>query len=260
MGVMNSPAASASSTAPQRVAFVTGSGAPRVGRAVAELLAAKNYAIVLHANRSRAEADAAAAEFQRRGTPTLVVHGNVSDEAIVTGWIKTIVERFGRLDVLVNAAAIWKPKPLEATTADDVREHFEINALGTFLCCQHAGLQMVKQPDGGVIVNVGDWATERPYVDYSAYFPSKGAVPTMTRTFAVELARRNPRVRVNAVLPGPVMLPPTLSEAERAAAVAGTLVRREGSPQNVAQAVWSLVENEFITGVCLPVDGGRTIA
>ena len=78
--------------------------------------------------------------------------------------------------------------------------------------------------------------------------------------FAVELARRNPKVRVNAVLPGPVMLPASLSAEEREQAVAGTLVRREGSPENVAQAVVALVENEFITGVCLPVDGGRTIA
>jgi pteridine reductase len=257
---MNSPVDFSSSPALRRVAFVTGSGAPRVGRTVAELFATRGYAVVLHANRSRADGEALAAEFERRGTPTLLVGGNVADEETVAGWIRAIVERFGRLDVLVNAAAIWKPKPLEETTADDVREHFEINALGTFLGCKYAGLQMTKQPEGGVIVNLGDWATERPYVDYSAYFPSKGAVPTMTRMFAVELARRNPRVRVNAVLPGPVMLPPTLPEEERAAAVAGTLVRREGSPQNVAQAVWSLVENEFITGVCLPVDGGRTIA
>ena len=260
----DSSSSSSSSPAPaksvQRVAFVTGSGAPRVGRAVAELLASRGHAIVLHANRSRDEAIAAAAEFERRGTPTLVVYGDVCDEATVAGWVRDILARFGRIDVLVNAAAIWKSKPLEETTADDVREHFEINALGTFLCCKHAGLVMAAQPEGGVIVNVGDWATERPYVDYAAYFPSKGAVPTMTRTFAVELARRNPKVRVNAVLPGPVMLPASLSAAEREQAVAGTLVRREGSPENVAQGVVALVENEFITGVCLPVDGGRTIA
>ena len=89
---------------------------------------------------------------------------------------------------------------------------------------------------------------------------SKGAIPAMTRMFAVELAERNPKVRVNAVLPGPVMLPAHLSEAERSQAIAATLVRREGTPVQVAQAVWALVENEFVTGTCLPVDGGRTIA
>jgi pteridine reductase len=119
---------------------------------------------------------------------------------------------------------------------------------------------MTNQPTGGAIVNIGDWATARPYLNYSAYFPSKGAIPTLTRDFAVELASRNPRVRVNAVLPGPVMLPPDLPEAERQAAIAGTLVRREGTPQHVADAVLFLLENDFITGVCLPVDGGRTIS
>jgi pteridine reductase len=105
-------------------------------------------------------------------------------------------------------------------------------------------------------VNIGDWATERPYRDYSAYMVSKATIPTMTRMFAVELA---PRVRVNAVLPGPVLMPEAVSEAEWRRAVAGTLVGRAGRPENVAQAVAFLLENDFITGVCLPVDGGRTI-
>ena len=84
--------------------------------------------------------------------------------------------------------------------ADDVRRFFEVNTLSTFVCCQHAGLIMTEQDEGGAIVNIGDWAVERPYRDYSAYFISKGAIPTLTRMFAVELA---PKVRVNAVLPGP---------------------------------------------------------
>jgi pteridine reductase len=149
---------------------------------------------------------------------------------------------------------------LEEVVAADVEEHFRTNALGTFLCCRAAGLAMAAQPEGGAIVNLGDWAVERPYLNYAAYFPSKGAIPAMTRMFAVELAGRNPAVRVNAVLPGPVMLPPDLPPAERAAAIAGTLVRREGTPEQVAAAVLALVENSFITGACLPVDGGRTIA
>jgi len=110
------------------------------------------------------------------------------------------------------------------------------------------------------MVTLGDWAVERPYLGYAAYFPSKGAIPAMTRSLAVELARRNPAIRVNCILPGPVMLPPDLSSEERREAIAGTLVRREGRPEHVAHAVLFLVENDFVTGVCLPVDGGRTIA
>jgi pteridine reductase len=249
-----------SSKPESKVAFITGSGAKRVGNSIARALAARGYAVVVHANRSVAEAHETAREVAAEGTATLVVIGDLSDEPTVERIMGEIMARFGRIDVLVNSAAIWKPKPLEEVRAADVREHFEVNALSTFLCCQRVGLIMVGQPDGGAIVNVGDWATERPYLNYSAYFPSKGAIPTMTRMFAVELAARNPKVRVNAVLPGPVMLPAELTEDERRQAVAGTLVKREGSPVNVAQAVVALVENEFITGVCLPVDGGRTIA
>ncbi len=82
---------------------------------------------------------------------------------------------------------------------------------------------------------------------------------TLTRTFSVELASRNPKVRVNCILPGPVMLPADLPENERQRSIAGTLVKHEGSPQNVALAVLHFIDNDFVTGACLPVDGGRTI-
>lgn len=118
---------------------------------------------------------------------------------------------------------------------------------------------MAKQPTGGCIVNVGDWADARPYPDYAAYFPSKAAIPGLTRTFAVELGTRNPNVRVNAVLPGPVMLPPEMTAAERAEVAAATLAKREGSPENVVKAVLHFIDNDFVTGACLPVDGGRTV-
>jgi pteridine reductase len=118
---------------------------------------------------------------------------------------------------------------------------------------------MVQQSEGGVIVNFGDWAVIRPYVDYAAYFPSKGAVDAITRSMAVELGSRNPKVRVNAILPGPVMLPSEVGPEERAEVISNTLVKREGTPENVAQAVLSFIENDFLTGVLLPVDGGRSI-
>ena len=242
-----------------RVALVTGSGKKRVGAAVADLLATKGYAIAVHYRTSAAEAGETVAALRARGVEAEAFGADLADETAVAGLVKAVLARFGRIDVLVNCAAVWQRKKLEDVTAADVRLHFDTNALGTFLMCQKVGLHMVAQPTGGVIVNVGDWAEVRPYRDYAAYFPSKGAVSAMTRTFAVELAHRNPNVRVNAVLPGPVMLPPDLPEAEKAEAVNATLVKREGSPANVAAAVLAFVENDFLTGVLLPVDGGRTV-
>ena len=242
-----------------RVALVTGSGKKRVGSVVADALARRGYAIAVHYRSSAAEAAETVAALRAHGVEAEGFAADLSDEKAVSGMVAGVLKRFGRIDVLVNCAAVWKSKRLEDVTAADVRLHFETNALGTFLCSQHAGLAMVKQAEGGLIVNIGDWAEVRPYLNYAAYFPSKGAVTTMTRCLAVELASRNPSVRVNCILPGPVMLPPDLPQAEKDQAIGATLVKREGSPNNIAQAVLSFLDNDFITGVCLPVDGGRTV-
>lgn len=242
-----------------RVALVTGSGKRRIGWHVAEALAARGYALAVHYRSSAAEAAETVASLTGRGVDAVAVQADLTDETVVHAAIGKVLDRFGRIDVLVNCAAIWQRKRLEEVTAADVRRHFDTNTLATFLCAQQAGLAMVKQPEGGCIVNVGDWAEARPYLDFAAYFPSKGAVTALTRSLAVELGTRNPRVRVNCILPGPVMLPPDLPEDERRHAIDATLVKREGRPENIAQAVVFFVDNDFVTGVCLPVDGGRSI-
>jgi pteridine reductase len=242
-----------------RVALVTGIGRRRIGWHVAEGLAARGHALVVQYRRSAAEAAEAVADWQNRGIECLAVEADLRDEAAVKGLVAKTVERFGRLDVLVNCAAMWERLPLEQVTATEVRAHFEINALGTFLCSQQAGLVMVRQAEGGNIITLGDWATIRPYADYAAYFPSKGAVHALTRSLAVELAARNPAVRVNCIMPGPVLLPADFPEGERRRVIDATLVKREGRPENIVQAVLFLIDNDFVTGVCLPVDGGRSI-
>jgi pteridine reductase len=252
-----------SSTAQQRAAdrpaaLVTGAGR-RVGNALARALAAHGYRVALHAGRSLAEAEATAGELNRAGGEAIAVQADLADEAAIRAMVASVHAAFGRIDALVNNAAIWQRKPLEDVRAADVREHFDINVLGTFVCCQAVGLVMVQQPTGGAIVNIGDWATDRPYPDYAAYFAAKGCIPTLTRTMAVELAQRNPRVRVNAILPGPVLFPADMSPQERDAIVRATLVQRPGTPEDVARAVMFLLDSTFVTGVCLPVDGGRSI-
>jgi pteridine reductase len=243
----------------RRVALVTGSGKRRVGWYVADALAERHYALAVHYRSSAVEAAQTVASLKGRGIDVVAIQADLSEEQAVRRLIGQVLEQFGRLDVLVNCAAIWQRKTLEDVTAADVRLHFEINTLGTFLCAQHAGLAMVKQPEGGCIINLGDWAEVRPYLNYAAYFPSKGAVPALTRCLAVELGSRNPSVRVNCIMPGPVLLPPDLPEEEKRHAINATLVKREGSPRNIAQAVLFFIDNDFVTGVCLPVDGGRTV-
>jgi pteridine reductase len=242
-----------------KVALVTGSGKRRVGWHVADALAKRGYHLVVHYRNSAAEAADTVVHLRQYGIDAIAVQADLADEAAVRALIHETLTHFGRLDVLVNGAAAWGSKRLEDVTAADVRRYFDTNTLGTFLCSQHAGLAMVQQPEGGCIVTFGDWAVVRPYVNYAAYFPSKGAIGALTRTLAVELGSRNPRVRVNCIMPGPVMLPPDLPEAERRQAINSTLVKREGTPDHIAQAVLFLVDNDFVTGACLPVDGGRTV-
>jgi len=243
----------------RKVAFVTGSGKQRVGWSIATALAARGYDLVIHYRTSAQEAKDTASHLREMGAKVLTVQADLSVEMDVSRIVNQAFDEMGHVDVLVNSAAIWERKTLENVTAADVRKHFDTNTLGTFLMCQQIGLRMVVQSTGGCIINIGDWAEIRPYLGYAAYFPSKGAVSALTKSMAVELGTRNPKVRVNAILPGPVMLPPDLPEAERQHAINATLVKREGSPDHVAMAVLSLVDNDFITGVLLPVDGGRSI-
>lgn len=242
-----------------KVALITGSGKRRVGAFIAEALGKRGYNLALHYHTSAAEANRSVTRFEEQGVMAAAFGADLTDENAVRRLVDQTVDRFGRIDVLVNAAAIWEAKHLEDVTAADVRRNLETNTLGTFLCCQHAGLAMVKQPEGGNLVLIGDWAEVRPYLHYAPYFASKGAIPTLTRCLAVELGTRNPLVRVNCVLPGPVMFAPDLPDEERQAAIESTLVRHEGRPENVAQAVLYLLDNDFVTGDCLRVDGGRSV-
>ncbi len=245
---------------PSKVALVTGSGKQRVGSAVAQALAERGFRIAVHYLHSVDAASRTLERIKTLGSDAAAFAADVADEQAVGRLFEQVMDRFGRLDALVTGAAVWEPRPLEEVTAADVRHQFDINTLGTFLCCQQAGRIMVAQPEGGAIVTIGDWACERPGMHYAAYFISKGSLPTMTRMLAVELAERNPRVRVNCILPGPVMVPEDATQPEVEGAVAATLLKRAGSPRHVAHAAVFLIENDYVTGVGLPVDGGSTVA
>jgi len=241
------------------VAFVSGSTAPRVGRRIAEYLLSQDFRVVLHAHRPSPQATELVEHINASGQTARGVAGDVQDETQVASWVEETLQHFGRIDVVVNAAAIWEPKALEQTSAADYEHFFQVNTLGTALCTQHFGLAMTRQEQGGAIVNIGDWAVARPYRDFAAYFLSKAGIATLTQTMAMELAVRNPRVRVNAVLPGPILLADGVAQATRERIAQDCLLKREGTADDLAQAVLFLATSPFITGVCMPVDGGRSI-
>jgi pteridine reductase len=128
-----------------KVALVTGSGKRRVGWHVADALAGLGYALVIHYRRSSAEAAEAVALFRSRGVEAVGLQADLADEQAVRKLIGDTLARFGRIDVLVNCAAVWKAKRLEDVAAADARAHWEANTLGTFLCARHAGLAMARR-------------------------------------------------------------------------------------------------------------------
>ncbi len=132
----------------------------------------------------------------------------------------------------------------------------DTNARAPFFLCQ-AAAPHIRRAGGGVIVNIADWAGLRPYADFIPYCASKAALLSLNTALAKALA---PDIRVNAVLPGPVMLPPATSPKQAEKVRQATLVKRLGTPEDIARAVIYLIENDFVTGAALPVDGGRLIA
>ncbi|MCE5301488.1 MAG: SDR family oxidoreductase [Planctomycetaceae bacterium] len=243
----------------KKIALITGAAKRRIGNAVAVALADRGYAIALHYRRSADEARSTVERLERCGVQAAAFQADLAEPHQIDRLFDDVLNRFGRLDALVTTAALWERTPLEQLEADDLRRHLDVNTVGTFWCCRRAGLAMVQQPEGGAIVTIGDAAVARPGLNYSAYLASKGAIPAMTRALAVELAHRNPNVRVNCILPGPIQKPDDTSPHDLQGTVAVTTLKRLGRPENIAEAAVFLIENDFVTGVCLPVDGGMSL-
>lgn len=239
---MHEPLAFMPGAVPQtgRVALVTG-GERGVGAAVVRALASRGYAVAIHAHGSLQEARDLADTLTAVSVPSLAVTANLRDEGPVRAMVQRVADHFGRIDAVVTCAAIRHVGRLEEVTADDLRTHFDMNCVGAFVVAQEAGAFMVRQPEGGCIVTLADSAVDHPSTDLAASLPSQGAIPAMTRSLAVEFAARNPRVRVNCVLSGPP-------------------AQDDGGPSHVAHAVLFLIENDFVTGICLPLDGGGATA
>jgi pteridine reductase len=239
-----------------RTALVTG-GALRVGRFISLELARRGANVVVNYRSSAGEAFGLVKELSDLGVGGLAVQADVSLAADVARLSAEARAEFGTIDVLVNNAAIYPRTPLDTLTEAAWDQAMNVNLKGPFLCCLEFGRRMKEQGEG-VIVNLGDWAADHPYLDYLPYLTAKGAVVTLTRAFARELA---PQVRVNAVAPGPIAPPPGMPQEEVDEARAGTLLGRWGSPQDIASAVAFLVQgSDFVTGAVVTIDGGRTIA
>jgi pteridine reductase len=238
-----------------RVVLVTGA-ARRVGSTIARHLHAQGAAVALHCRSARAEAEALAAMLNaaRAGSAT-VVQADLLDTAALPALVAAVLAHWGRLDGLVNNASSFFPTPVGAIDEAAWHDLVGSNFKAPLFLAQAAADAL--RAGNGAIVNITDVHAERPLKGYPLYSAAKGALLTLTRALAVELA---PAVRVNAVAPGPILWPDDeqFGDAARADIVRHTLLKREGSPEDIAAAVAYLLTATYVTGQVINVDGGRT--
>lgn len=239
-----------------RWALVTGA-AKRVGRAIALELAARGANVIIHYNTSAEQAAATVGELESLGVRALALPADLRRTSEVEALAREAEARSGGLTVLVNNASNYLRVPFDRLTEEVWDASLDTNLKAPFILAWHIGRAM-KARGSGRIVNLADWAAERPYREYLPYCVSKAGVICLTRALAQELA---PEVTVNAVAPGPVMPPEEFDEGERRGITRSTPLGRIGSPEDVARCVRFLAEEaSFTTGSTYYVDGGRLIA
>jgi len=234
---------------------VTG-GAVRIGRAISLALADAGAAIVVHSSHSDAQARETVEEIVSRGGRAAAVSADFSDPVPAARTVmQAAIDRFGRVDVLVNSAAVFAPGTLASMSEADWDRHFAINLKAPcFLCREFAARR--TPGESANIVNIVDWRGLRPAPGHLAYTLTKSALVALTEILAQELA---PEIRVNAVAPGAILPPAGAGQDYLRRLAQQVPLRRSGSVDDVTSAVLFLLRSDFITGEVLRVTGGEDL-
>jgi pteridine reductase len=237
-----------------RVALVTGGGR-RLGRALARALADQGMTLAIHHHASAEGAASLRDDIVARGGRASCFAADLADPRAARDLPGRVVREFGRLDVLVNSAAIMRKLRFEETTPEQFDTILDLNLRAAFFCTQ--GAAEALRAARGRVVNVADLAGLEPWVGHAAHSISKAGVVMLTKVLALSLA---PDVTVNAIAPGAVLVPDDYAAAERERLARSTPLRRLGRPEDVVGALLYLLEGgDFVTGQVLVVDGGRVL-
>ena len=242
----------------EKVVLVTG-GAKRVGAAICRRLHTYGAKLAIHYRSSRDEAQSLQYELnQQRPDSASIVQADLLDIDQLPSLVDKIVERYGRLDALINNASSFFATPLNACSVEAWNDLIGSNLMAPLFLSQAAESYLKKQQ--GCIINIIDIHTERPLKSFVIYNAAKGGLQALTKSLALELG---PEVRVNGVSPGPILWPEDntwSNEKAREAIVKGTLLKRIGDPDDIAKTVHFLIQDApYITGQIIAVDGGRSI-
>ncbi|HTI41840.1 MAG TPA: SDR family oxidoreductase [Vicinamibacterales bacterium] len=240
-----------------RVALIT--GGRRIGSVVAAELARRGAHVAIVYRASRAEAEETAAALRALNRRSVVIQADLQQPDDCRRVVEDTVAQFGRLDVLVNMASVYREKPIDELTVQDWDTQLQVDLRAGWLCSQ-AAIPHMRRQGGGRIINFSDWVARsgRPrYRGYLPYYVAKAGVIALTEALALELA--GDQILVNAVAPGPILAPPGTSADDSAAVERATPLGRWGGEIEIAKAVLALLDSDFITGETIRVDGGRHI-
>jgi pteridine reductase len=235
-----------------RVALVTGAGT-RVGRVIALALGKAGMRVGVHYARSERGAREVAEQIIANGSDARTLPGDLTDPATGPRLVEHTAKVFGGLDVLVNSAAVMMRTPIGEVLVEDWDAMFALNLRAPFFLSQAAARAM---GDSGVIVNIADLAAFETWKGYIPHSITKAGLVQMTRALAHALA---PKIRVNAVAPGSVLLPEGWTQEQADKLISTTPLGRIGSAEDVAQAVMYLICADYVTGETIIVDGGRHV-
>lgn len=236
------------------MALITGAGV-RVGRAIALRLAARGYTIGLHWHRSEELAQQTAQAIEKIGVAVVPLQADLRDPEQIEVMFSQVAASPYRLAVLVNSAAVMQAGDLMDITVEDWDATLALNLRAPWLCARAAARLMGDQ--GGVIIQISDTGARKTWTGFPAYVVSKSALETLTRLLA---RRLGPHIRVNAVAPGLILPADGMEENDWQRLVQKTALQHPGKPEDVARAVEFLVENLYITGEVLTVDGGYSLS
>ncbi|MFZ4826100.1 MAG: SDR family NAD(P)-dependent oxidoreductase [Phototrophicaceae bacterium] len=238
--------------------FVTGS-ARRVGRAIALAFAEQGANLVIHhaSASSAGEAQKVADEVRAMGREAFVISGDQGVYADVVSMTEQIEERYGSVDVMVNSAAIFKRTPMLDISEAEWDSVMAVNLKGPFFLTQHIA-RLMKSNGGGVIINISDNSGLNPWASRPHHSISKAGVIMLTQVAALALAPYG--IRVNCVVPGPVLVPADAEESVLSEIESALPLGHIGNPANIADACIFFAKNTFATGAILRVDGGEGLA
>ena len=234
------------------VALVTG-GAKRIGRAIVETLAQQGYAVAIHCNRSRRDADGLRESILAQGGRAAVVQGDLADIHTAAPLLSDTAQLLGPVGLLVNNASVFEPDHAGALNNELWQEHFTVNLQSPVWLAQAMAHALPAEMQGCVI-NLIDQRVLKLTPQFFSYTLTKAALLTATKTMAQAWA---PRIRVNAVGPGPTLANVHDSKEDYLQEVAATLLQRAPSPQDIADAVLYLARATAVTGQMIAVDSGQ---